>query len=278
MLSPIIAAAIVALQSGSDLVPMSLAPVTQPAWTLKTEANAIGTMAGFELSQQTDKGYLFSVAAFGRISWPFGALEDDEAYLIGNVIVVPDHLRYSDVFEPGWGYGLEASIMFARHGASGPPNRGPGPYSPGLNAGVYISLQTDTYEGDNSSEGTASFEPDDLTMYQAFIGLKVSTNMGGGSFGDAHIGIGMVRYDSVDARFSLIGPGSQKEEFLEESQEFAFESRYRFSAKLGPVALFGGLGLRILGSPEEADTVLGNGFDAHTFWTFDIDFGVQLGF
>jgi hypothetical protein len=278
MMSPVILAALLTLQSGSDLAAMNLAPVPEPTWTLRTDMDALGTRAGFELSQPTDSGYLFSVAGFGRISWPFGALEDDEVYFIGNVILIPDHLRYSDVFEAGWGYGLEASVMFARHGPTGPPHRGPGPHSPGLNAGVYISLQADTYEGDNSSEGSASFEPDDLTMYAAYVGLKVSTHMGGGSYGDAHVGIGVVRYEAVDASYSLIGPGRQTDEFLEESQEFAFESRYRFSAKLGPVALFGGLGIRIMGSPEEADSVLGNGFDAHTFWTFDVDFGVQLGF
>lgn len=268
-------AVVLALQSGPEA---STIPLVQPesGWTLSTDADAIGTRAGLEFSRDAG-GYRFSVAAFGRISWPFGALEDDEAYLIGNVIVVPDHLRYSDVFEPGIGYGLEASIMFARYGPGA--GRGPGPYSPGLNAGIYVSLQSDTYEGDNSSEGSASFEPDDLTMTAAYIGMKVSTNMGEGMYGDAHIGIGVVRYDAVDAQYSLVVPGNrQEDEFLESSQEFAFESRYRFSAKLGPVALFGGLGIRILGAPEEADSTIGNGFDAHTFWSFDLDFGVQLGF
>jgi hypothetical protein len=277
MLSPFVLAAVLALQSGTDVPPLTLAPAPVPAWEVKTDVDAIGSRAEVELSHLAG-GYRFSVSAFGRISWPFGALSDEEVFIVGNVILVPDHLRYSDVFEPGWGYGLEASVMFAQHGPSGPPYGGPGPVSGGLNAGVYISLQTDTYEGDNTSEGGAFFEPDDMTMMAAFIGMKVSTAMGGGAFGEAHVGIGMVRYETVDAEYSLVGPGRQRDEFLEDSQEFAFESRYRFSARLGPFALFGGIGMRILGSPEEADTPIGSIFDAHTFWAFDVDFGVQLGF
>jgi hypothetical protein len=279
MLSSTLFLALMAFQAGPEPSPLLL-PLAAPdsTWTYRAETDAVMSRAGFEVTHAANDGYHFSIAGFGRISWPFGSLSDDEIYLVGNLILIPDHLQYSEVFEAGWGYGLEASFMFQRFGATGPGHRGPGPHSAGLNAGVYLSLQTDTYEGDRESEGNASIDPDDLTMVAAFIGMKVSTVMGDGMYGDAHIGIGVVRYDQVDADVSIFGGPGEKQEFLEESQEFAFESRYRFSAKLGPVALFGGLGLRIMGSPDEGDSNLGSGIDAHTFWAFDVDFGVMLGF
>ena len=150
MLSSTIFLAMMVFQTGQETSPLLLPlATTESTWTYRAETDAVMSRAGFELTQAND-GYLFSVAGFGRISWPFGALSDDEIYLVGNLILIPDHLQYGEVFEAGWGYGLEASIMFQRYGPSG-PHRGPGPHSSGLNVGAYISLQTDTYEGDRES-------------------------------------------------------------------------------------------------------------------------------
>jgi hypothetical protein len=77
---------------------------------------------------------------------------------------------------------------------------------------------------------------------------------------------------------SRIAGGEETQELLEESEEIAAEFRFRFSARLGPVGLVGGLGLRLMGSPEEGDSAVGDLIDPEVFWSFDVDLGVELGF
>ena len=256
--------------------PLLDVPVAPPAWTVAGDSDALGNSARVELRGPND-AYSISVGAFGRFSWPFGAVGDQEAFFVGNVVIVPDHVRYSDLFEGGWGYELEGSInLFTPQqggGRGGPPGGGGG-----LKAGLYISLQRDIDEGDRVSEGTAFIDPEDMTLTCGFIGLNVITEMGGGSYGQAHIGAGIARFDAVDARVSLFGGGDQKQELFQNSDEFAMEFRYRFTARVGPIGLTGGLGFRYTTSPEEGDSNLGDILDAHPFWTFDVDFGVELGF
>ena len=257
--------------------PLPEVPVAPPAWTVKGDADALGSAARVDVIS-ADKFYMFSVGAFGRVSWPFGAVSDQDAVIVGNVVVIPDHLRYSDLFEVGWGVALEASfnLFTPRRGGGGGREEAMG-YG-GLQAGVYVSLQRDSYEGDRISEGPVFIDPDSLGLTCGFIGLKVITDMGGGGYGAGHIGIGVARFDAVDARVSLTGGGDDSQEMLDASQEFAFESRYRFSARLGPLSLTGGVGIRIMGSPDEGSSPLGDLLDTHTFWTFDADFGLELGF
>lgn len=250
-----------------------LQPPPPPAWSVASNTDAMGNSARIELVAPDD-AYRFSVGAFGRFSWPFGKLDDQEAVIVGNTVLIPDHLRYSDLFETGWGVSLEASFNFYTEGKGG--HRGPMD-SGGLRAGLYVSVQRDSYEGDRVSDGAFFIDPDDMTLTSGYIGVKVITGMGGSSYGEAHLGIGVARFDSVDAQVATIS-GDQTQELFEESQEFALESRYRFSARLGPLALTGGVGIRYISGPDEGDSDVGHLLDAHAFWTFDLDFGVELGF
>ena len=257
--------------------PLLEVPVAPSSWTVMTDADALGNSARVELRGPND-AYSISVGAFGRFSWPFGALSDQDAFIVGNVVVIPDHLRYSDVFEGGWGVALEGSINLFTPMQGGGARHGPPSSAGGLKAGLYVSLQRDTYEGDRVSEGAAFVDPEDLNLTCGFIGVNVITDMGGGSYGQAHVGAGIARFESVSARVSLVGGGDDKQEMIQDSQEFAMEFRYRFTARVGPIGLTGGLGFRYTSSPEEGDGNLGDLLDAHPFWTFDVDFGVELGF
>jgi hypothetical protein len=147
-----------------------------------------------------------------------------------------------------------------------------------MRAGIYVSIQRDMYEGDRVSEGLAFIDPDDLDLTAGFVGLNVITDMGGGSYGSAHVGVGMARFEQVNARVSLAAGGDDKQELFQASEEFAMEFRYRFTARVGPLGLTGGLGFRYITGPEEGNSNVGDLIDTHPFWTFDVDFGVELGF
>lgn len=247
-----------------------LAP-QDPAWTVTAASDAIGSTARVEL-QSPDESFRLSVGAFLRLSWPLGSVDDHDALLAGNVVIVPDHIRYNDLFDPGAGIGLEASLMLFH-----PESRERG--SPaGPSAGLYVSLQVDTFEGSPVSDGTAFIEPGDLDMATAFIGIVVATDLGGGGYGQAHLGAGLVRYDSVSANVSLNAGGSESQELFEESREFASEFRYRFNVRLGPLALAAGLGVRLMSGPDEGESAMGDLLETNAFWTFDADLGLELGF
>lgn len=247
---------------------------TAPSWTASADVTAGG--ARIEL-QSPNEDFYISVGAFGRYSWPFGTLEDHDIIISGNVVIIPDHLNYSNLFDAGGGFALEASVMFVR-----PPPPQKGAYGQALprdpTAGLYVSFQSDSYEGDSTTDGNAFIDPDDLNLTAVLVGLKVTTDLGGGLIGEAHLGAGLVRYEAVDARVSLNGGGESTQELFEDSQEFAGEFRYRFSARLGPVGLVAGLGLRIMGGPDEGDSEVGDLLDTHAFWSFDFDVGVEIGF
>ena len=258
----------------STILILGLAQQAPVSWTARTDSTADG--ARIEIQSPTEDFWI-SVGAFGRYSWPWGSLEDHDVIISGNAILIPDHLRYGDLFDPGTGFSLEASLMIfrpppARHGAYGQvlPS---GPY-----AGLYVSLQADSYEGNNISGGGGFIEPDDLDTTAVLAGLKVSTDLGGGAFGELRLGLGVVRYEAVDARVAMSLGGEETQELFEESESFASELRYRFSARLGPVGLVGGLGFRFMGGPKEGESALGDLMDAHAFWSVDLDLGVELGF
>ena len=239
-------------------------------------AETTGSGARIELQSPTEEFWI-SVGAFGRVSWPFGALEDRDVILSGNTILIPDHLRYADLFDVGTGFSLEASLMIFR-----PPPQRLGAYGQALPrgpyAGFYVALQSDSYEGDRISDGSAFIEPDDLDVATVLFGLKVTTDVDAGVWGEMRLGVGVVRYEAVNARVSLNGGGVESQELLDDSQEIAAEFRFRFSARLGPLGLVGGMGLRLMGSPEEGDSTLGDAVDPEAFWSYDADLGFEIGF
>ena len=245
-----------------------------PSWTATAES--AGNGAVIEIQSPTEDFWI-SVGAFGRYSWPFGTVEDRDAVIAGNTILIPDHLRYGDLFDDGVGFSLEASLMIFRppreqRGANGqaPPK---GPY-----AGLYVALQSDSYEGNRINGGGGFIDAGDMDLYAILAGLKVTTNVDSGLFGEARLGIGVVEYDPVSARVSLSGGGEDTQELFEESRAFAAEFRCRFSARLGPVRLAGGLGFRYMGGPQEGSGSLGALVDPGAFWSIDLDLGVELGF
>jgi len=256
------------------IMTLGLALQEPPSWTARAESTADGVRV--EVQSPTED-FWFSVGAFGRYSWPGGALEDHDVIISGNTVIIPDHLRYSDLFDPGGGFSIEASAMIFR---PPPPRQGAygqalprGPY-----AGFYATLQVDSYEGDGTHDAGSFIEPGDLDLATILVGLKVTTDVDSGLFGELRLGVGMVRYEAVTARVSLNGGGEETQELFGESQAFASELRFRFSARLGLLGLVGGLGFRYMGGPEEGDGAVGNLIDPGAFWSVDVDLGVELGF
>ena len=100
------------------IMTLGLALQEPPSWTARAESTADGVRV--EVQSPTED-FWFSVGAFGRYSWPGGALEDHDVIISGNTVIIPDHLRYSDLFDPGGGFSTEASAMIFR---PPPPRQG----------------------------------------------------------------------------------------------------------------------------------------------------------
>lgn len=205
-----------------------------------------------------------NIGIHGRWSLPLGSAERS-SFTYGGVVYVTRHLAWSDLFEPGWGYDLEADIYFGdKRGAQG------------FNAGLVVLLQSDTYGGGrvtNSLGGNLAFS--DLTMGSLLIGGTVIQAIGQGFYTKGLIALGPVHYSSVDATFTGIGFATFRNEVFENTWTISSDFRADIGYRVGPLGIVFGVGFRIQAPPSEAaSTHLNSG----AFWTFDLNFGLELGF
>jgi hypothetical protein len=213
----------------------------------------------------------FGLSAGAKVRWstPFGWADGDVSWVSspgGAVVFIDDSVAWSDLFHSGWGAEIEISVQMGRTRD----------YQGGMRYGGYLALEIDHFEGDSvSGDFGGKIRPDDLEMSTFIVGGKGTHSLSETTFAGGRFGIGAAHYSTVDATFS--GPliAGVKDEFLEDTWTFASEFRGHSGVKLGPLALTLGLGLRVLGPPREGDRL---DMNSGAFWTFDVDFGAELGF
>ncbi len=221
------------------------------------------------LYQYEGGGFRFgvAVAAQARVSLPFGAADEGDIFVVGNTVFIEGHLDYSELFDVGYGFALEADLM-AR------PRLDPAidPRMQPAAMGGYVAFGWDWYPGDSTRDRTGTrVSPETLEIGTIFVGIKGAGVVQGNFTGDLRFGMGAVHYPTLEARFEPGGRG----ELFSESWEFAMELRMHFGWRFGPLGLMFGMGGRLMAPPDNGRQ---SNLDPGILWTIDFEVGAELGF
>lgn len=208
-----------------------------------------------------------TVGAQARVSLPFGQADEGTIIVSGNTIFIENTIDYSDLFNVGYGFTLEADLMFR---PDYPPDLEPR-YRPAA-IGGFVAFEWDTFGGSTARDRTGTeIRPEALHLPSVFVGVKGAGWVYEHFVGDLRFGLGGVHYPSLKAQFQPGGRG----ELFSESWEFAMEIRMHFGWKLGPVGLLFGMGGRLLTPPDPGAQ---SNLDPGIFWTLDFELGAEIGF
>jgi hypothetical protein len=208
-----------------------------------------------------------TLGAQARVSLPFGQADDGTIIVSGNTVFIDDTVDYSDLFNVGYGFTLEADLMF-RPGY--PPDLEPR-FRPAA-IGGFVAFEWDTFGGSSTRDETGTeIRPETLRLPSVFVGVKGAGWVYEHFVGDLRFGLGGVHYPSLKAQFQPGGRG----ELFSESWELAMELRMHFGWKFGPLGLLFGMGGRLLTPPDPGRQ---SGLDPGIFWTIDFEVGAELGF
>jgi hypothetical protein len=202
----------------------------------------------------------------GALSLPDGAAGDvyfdDGVYLY----YVDDHLRYEDLFDPGWTVAGEFAVL-AKLG---------GPDS-ASSVGGYLSYAYSRFDGSAAVDPFGRrIQPDELELHAWTLGGRWRTRMSPLLGFQMHVGMGVTHYESVHADVRSGGVSRSGVELMESCNRFTFETGFRVSVHLDRVALVAGLGSRsIAGARSDVE---GLAFDPHTLWILDLVLGAELSF
>jgi hypothetical protein len=214
-----------------------------------------------------------SAGAQGRLVLPFGYLEDGFVDVVGNLVVVEDHLDYNDLFDPGVGLTLEFSVLFRPP----PPRPGGPPWEDTPAMGIYVAFEQDWFGGDEATDDSGlRIEPDDWELTSIFAGFKAQGTVSGPLYGDLRLGLGWAKYPALDGDLTTPGGGiTARGEIFEESDGFAFECRMHFGWRLGPLGFTFGFGGRFMDGPDAGASV---SLETGPLWTLEFELGAELNF
>jgi hypothetical protein len=194
-----------------------------------------------------------SLAVLGRLSLPGSDHIDRSGFL-----------TYDDLFETGYGLSVEANLLFR--------------LDPYWRLGGYLSLGWDQFGGSRSVDDFGdTVEPDRMTIYTVLVGIKSRAYFGPGFFGDAYLGLGIARYNAVDATFVLSGIPYPDQELFHASTRFALDLGGRIGWGTEHVAATLGLGLRFMDGPGRGKDVTSE-IDPESMVNFILDLGIQFTF
>jgi hypothetical protein len=198
----------------------------------------------------------------GQWSMPYG-----HAYGRGveyrGVTYITRTVDWGDIYEPGWGFDVKGDIFF-------------GGKDPGLNAGLGILLSMDVYgRGRVSDVFSGDFATSNLTMNCLLVGATLTGGNEPGFYGKGFLGVGPVHYSTVTATVSGVGVTQFEATFTRSTWTIAGDIRGDLGYRIGHLGIVLGVGVRIQAPPNE-------GTDFHVnsgvFYTFDVNFGLELGF
>jgi len=222
-------------------------------------------------NKRDDGDLLVNFGAHARFSVPFGAANRNYSnnYYYGYYYVT-SYTSWADLFNPGWGFELEADLFL---GKNGPGHR----RSPGFNYGLALLLQTDEYNGRSvNGDAAINLNMENMTATTLQIGGRFLQTLNTDFYYGGMIALGAVHYSEVEGTFSgpLI-PVPTRDKIFRDTYTFASTFRMDGGYRMGPVGLTLGAAFRIMAPPSEGTHM---SMDSGAFWTFDIDLGVEIGF
>lgn len=252
-------------------LPLSLADeVSEQQGLTDAPVEKAGRQDDFGVRKDEDD-MVVSFAGRVRFSIPFGAAHRNYSNYYYGYYYVENYSSWSDFFNPGWGFEMEATYFF---GNNGPGRR----RSPGSNYGITVLFQVDEYAG-RSETGAAGtrLSVDDMNVTTLQIGGRYLQTAGPDLYYGGGFALGAVHYTQVDGTFSgpLVGPVPTRDRVLRDTYTFASTFRADGGYRLGPLGLTLGMALRIMAPPQEGSNF---DMDSGAFWTFDINLGAEIGF
>jgi hypothetical protein len=209
------------------------------------------------------KDWNFDFSLHGQWSLPFGHAYGRTIDYRG-VTYVTRSVKWSDIYEPGWGVDVEGDMYFA-------------PKDGGVNLGLGVVVSTDVYgRGRISDAFSGDLVSSNLTMNCLLFGLTVAGGDGPGLFGKGFFGVGPVHYSAVSTTISGSGIAQFEAGFARNTVTIASDFRGDLGYRFGQhVSLVLGAGIRIQ-APPNVDSAFE--VNSRAFYTFDISFGFELAF
>jgi hypothetical protein len=193
-----------------------------------------------------------SISLFGRVSF------------LSNTDVTVDHLWYTDFFDPGFGFTVEADML-----AFPAPHWG---------VGGYISYNWDRFDGNRIFFGNGDeVEADQMTLNSVFAGAKFLQRLSPFVSWEGRIGLGLVTYSHVEWSGIQGGVPFPPEELFQRITRGAFEIGGRIGAGSPNVQAEFGFGVRIMGGASRGRDVT-NAVDPDYLTTFMLELGLALRF
>jgi hypothetical protein len=213
-----------------------------------------------------------TLAAQGRAALPFGAADHGTIVVGGNTITLLNHVAYSDIFNAGWGFTLEADLMWKPP----PPHAEEPLWARPVEMGGFVAFEIDWFRGSATHDDSGTtLRADDLELPSVFLGFKAAGAVREAFFGDVRLGLGTAHFPQLKARFQTPAGADSREELFAETWTFAMEARFHFGWDLGPAAIVFGMGGRLFAPPNHG---AGSTLDPGILWTVDFELGVQVGF
>jgi hypothetical protein len=211
-------------------------------------------------------------AAQGRLALPFGSADRGTILVNGNTVTILNRLDYSDIFNKGWGFTLEADVMWKP-----PPPQSPEPlWARRVQMGGYAAFECDWFRGSHTTDDSGtSIRPDELQLPEVFVGFKASGEVREDFFGDIRVGLGSAHFPSLKATYQPPGLPESRQELFADTWTFAMEIRFHFGWDLGFGAIVFGMGGRLITPPDRG---AGSTLNPDILWTIDFELGFQVGF
>jgi hypothetical protein len=186
-----------------------------------------------------------SISFFGRVSF----LSDTE--------VTIDHLWYTDFFDTGYGFSVEADLLSF--------------VAPFWGVGPYVSYNWDRFDGNRVSFSSGDeFEADEMTLSSVFLGAKVLQRISPWVTWEGRMGLGLVTYSKVEWSGIDAGTPFSNEELFQRITRGAFEIGGRIGVGSPHVQADFGFGVRIMGGASRGKDVT-DAIDPDILTTFTLD-------
>lgn len=193
-----------------------------------------------------------ALSVFGRVSF----LSDTD--------VTFDHLWYTDFFDTGYGFTVEADLLTF--------------VAPYWGVGPYVSYNWDRFDGNRIFFANGDeFEADNMTLNSVFVGGKVLQRLSPWMTWEGRIGLGLVTYSHVEWSGIDTGTPFSNEELFQRITRGAFEIGGRIGAGSPNIQAEFGFGIRIMGGASRGRDVT-NAIDPDYLTTFMLELGLSMRF
>ncbi len=211
-------------------------------------------------------------AGQGRAALPFGSADRGTVVASGNTLVIFNRLDYSDIFKVGYGFTLEADLMFRPP----PPHAEEPLWARPVEMGGYVAFESDWFGGTSGHDDSGTvIRPETLRLPQVYVGFKAAGAVRDNFFGDIRVGLGAAHFPSIGATFTPPGGTVLRGELFAETWTFAMEVRFHFGWRLGPMGIVFGMGGRLIAPPDNGRD---SDLDPAELWTIDFEAGVEFWF